>query len=622
MDTARKGADSDEPPQLSFFVVTRESSMKPLTFENLRRFVVGGRKKKDRNESSFKRSDSFKRISIKKNYLDRGKKHRQQAVEAAVVAATSSDVEPTVTVTRPATGPAKSPVPPIPQGTKMPSVSKSSHVARAMGGTSRHTDGDTLKPPLVKPATLSEGPESMVIGYNQWLKGMRTDDSVSKGRCSGASSPISDDKPPTPPPRKKTGSLSGSVHSSLDIMKLDRSPVAIQRKYHNKNRQAVSPTVNKSRDSLISLSPQVSRSSLSPAPSRTDSGLSINLGRVWIDAPLAMAPRSLELPRPLPTPPGTSKEPARIHHSLDSGLKESGRTSRRYQYSASPMSHYLPNPSVVSRTLSSSTTHTNKSRDSSSKDSGFSFSISIPKLTDFTYISGNTSGFFRKKKLTRPKPSVSRDGYFKRTSGANRVMENKLNSVKRSNSKKKKSKKSSKNSYSKSDIYTVMVNRSSKSLRSLKLDPMIFVPPEKRKPGSSFRKYEVKEIRDYCVPRDVRPAVLEDEDDVLYECISGEFGDSAQPEPETDSEINYTDTDDEGGTFIPLGVSPVPRRKPVRKKKSTRKNVKYLAKPGVLRAQSTLRRSRRNKKSGMSFGYERAKRCMHDVHRGTEEPVL
>lgn len=600
--------------------------MKPLSFENLRRFMIGGKKKKDRNESSFKRSDSFKRISIKRNYLERGKKHRQQAVEAAVVAATCTDVETTVKVTKPTINAA--------------SVSKATnggHIARARGGGGNRqnpspVNSDSLKVPLVKPATSTEGTDSMVIGYNQWLKGMKTDDSAGKVFCFETSTPATEEKPPTPPPRKKNGSLSGSVHSALDIMKLEHSPIAVEKKYHSKSRQA-SPTVNKSRDSLISLSPQISRSSLSPVPSRTDSGLSINLGRVWIDAPLAMAPRSLELPRPVAPPAGMSKEPARIHHSLDSALKESGRTSRKHHFPASSMtstSYYVSNLSAVSRTLSSSTTHTNKSRDSSSKDSGFSFSISIPRLTDFTSISANTSGFFRKKKkLSRPKPSVSRDGYFKRTSGAYRITENKLNSVKRSNSKKKRAKreKSIKSNTCKSDMYTVVVNRSNKSLRSLKLDPMIFVPPEKRKPGGSQKKYEVKEIRNCNSFADVSRMITYDdeekevegeggggggeggsggeekEEDQLYESIPENdcqtVKDEVIEDKDTDgSEINYTDTDEERGTFIPLGVSPVPRRKPVRKKKSTRKNVKYLAKPGIHRAQSTLRKSRRSKKTG------------------------
>lgn len=48
--------------------------MRPLTFENLRRLVS---RKKDRNEPSFKRSESFKRISIRKSYLDRGKRRNR-----------------------------------------------------------------------------------------------------------------------------------------------------------------------------------------------------------------------------------------------------------------------------------------------------------------------------------------------------------------------------------------------------------------------------------------------------------------------------------------------------------------------------------------------------------------
>lgn len=57
--------------------------MRPLSFENLRRLV--GRKK-DRNEPSFKRSESFKRISIRKSYLDRGKRRNklQKSLEPTV----------------------------------------------------------------------------------------------------------------------------------------------------------------------------------------------------------------------------------------------------------------------------------------------------------------------------------------------------------------------------------------------------------------------------------------------------------------------------------------------------------------------------------------------------------
>ncbi|XP_055854107.1 disco-interacting protein 2 isoform X9 [Episyrphus balteatus] len=55
--------------------------MKPLTFESIRNFLRTKKKGKDKDgigggimDASFKRSDSFKRISIRKSYLDRGRK--------------------------------------------------------------------------------------------------------------------------------------------------------------------------------------------------------------------------------------------------------------------------------------------------------------------------------------------------------------------------------------------------------------------------------------------------------------------------------------------------------------------------------------------------------------------
>lgn len=49
--------------------------MKPITFESIRNFLRAKKKnKKDGADTSFKRSDSFKRISIRRSYLDRGRK--------------------------------------------------------------------------------------------------------------------------------------------------------------------------------------------------------------------------------------------------------------------------------------------------------------------------------------------------------------------------------------------------------------------------------------------------------------------------------------------------------------------------------------------------------------------
>ena len=566
--------------------------MKPITFENLRRLMGGGRKKKDRAESSFKRSDSFRRISIKRNYLDRGgkSKHLQQATQASKTVV----IQP---------------------------------------------ESNSAKQPLVVNSTvLDDGLESLVIGYNQWIRCMKAENCSAVESCSSSSNkvcnrvlPFQDGRPPTPPPRKKNSACTDS--SSVEILRFERSPVFTRRRFRP--------------------SPPPSSLVLDPkgedyGGSRADSALSVSLGRIWMDAPLAMAPRSLELPR-LPSPScsggvDTSANGRRAHHSLDSALKERREDhmlcSRRFrQYPVRPMSPtgcIIPNTSLISRTLSSSTqtNSTNKtlsSRDSadpicSSKDSGFSFSISIPKLTDLTSAAGarGGGGFFRKKNTVKPKPSVSRDGYFKRTSGAVKTADARRGSVQRSSSRKKKfggrssgrSRKKCHGGTARSEMYQVVVSRPPRSLRSLKLDPMIFVPPEKRKPTASLKKphqhrrYEVQEIRDYCTPRDTAVASVnfhedEDEDEGLYECISGDFNERVEVESKLNLDDRFTeeelaiallpnsDSETENETYVPLGVSPVPRRRPVRRKKSARKNVKYLAKPSIHRAPSTLRRSRK-----------------------------
>lgn len=566
--------------------------MKPITFENLRRLMGGGRKKKDRAESSFKRSDSFRRISIKRNYLDRGgkSKHPQQATQASKTVVNQSE------------------------------------------------SNSAKQPLVVNSAVLDDGPESLVIGYNQWIRCMKAENCPAIESCSSSSNkvcnrvlPSQDGKPPTPPPRKKNSVCTDS--SSVEILRFERSPIFTRRRF----RPSPPPS------SLV-LDPKGEEY----GGSRADSALSVSLGRIWMDAPLAMAPRSLELPR-LPSPAcsggvDVSANDRRAHHSLDSALKERREDhmlcSRRFRnYPVRPMSptaFIIPNTSLISRTLSSSTqtNSTNKtlsSRDSadpicSSKDSGFSFSISIPKLTDFTSAAGASGGggFFRKKKTVKPKPSVSRDGYFKRTSGAAKTVDARRGSVRRSSSRKKKSgsrssgrnRKKCHGGTARSDMYQVVVSRPPRSLRSLKLDPMIFVPPEKRKPTASLRKphqhrrYEVQEIRDYCTPRDTAVTSVnfyedEDEDEGLYECISGDFNERVEVDSKLNLDDRFTeeelaialppnsDSETENETYVPLGVSPVPRRRPVRRKKSARRNVKYLAKPSIHRAPSTLRRSRK-----------------------------
>lgn len=65
--------------------------MKPITFESIRNFIKTKKKnKKDGADTSFKRSDSFKRISIRKSYLDRGRNKRTARTAAAVAAAAAA----------------------------------------------------------------------------------------------------------------------------------------------------------------------------------------------------------------------------------------------------------------------------------------------------------------------------------------------------------------------------------------------------------------------------------------------------------------------------------------------------------------------------------------------------
>ncbi|XP_055600077.1 disco-interacting protein 2 isoform X12 [Uranotaenia lowii] len=56
--------------------------MKPITFESIRNLLKTKKKQKDKSsiDQSFKRSDSFKRISIRKSYLERGRKRNGSAV--------------------------------------------------------------------------------------------------------------------------------------------------------------------------------------------------------------------------------------------------------------------------------------------------------------------------------------------------------------------------------------------------------------------------------------------------------------------------------------------------------------------------------------------------------------
>lgn len=393
--------------------------MKPITFENLRRLMGGGRKKKDKDKSSFKRSDSFKRISIRKSYLDRGKKKVIPKLEVATQTVTEEEL-----------------LAQIPEEVVVKKVDTSVQVDRVDLNATVKSGGGKVK--------LSESKVSgdSVVVYSQWLQEIKREEPPPSRHIKGSERtiiyvPASDEKVQTPVIRQLSSSpVFRKDHvSSTRIM--HTSTTNLQRKESNDSAVEMFPwgdSTDVKKSPLIRRRSRQSPIPLLPTDSEEMCSLSISLGRIWMDAPQVMAPRSLEMPKP------SSSNPPPAHHSLDSGLKdlrEDALVSNRLQKRSTP---------PVTRTLSSTSNNTNSTGLFSSKDSGFSFSISAPKLSDFHANfspNGSKGGFFRKKSKPKPKLSVSRDGYFKRTSSAI-LMEGRKNSVRRSTKKKKKSKKSKK----------------------------------------------------------------------------------------------------------------------------------------------------------------------------------
>lgn len=589
--------------------------MKPISFENLRRLVGGGRKKKEKE--SFKRSDSFKRISIRKSYLDRGKKKHLQKLEVA-----------TQTVAEEVYKISEVPSNKVDSGVQVDKhdVYESDNVCN--GGVVRNEEHECCG---------GGGPGQSVIAYGQWLKGIRKDDVPSAG-FKGAERtviyiPASDeDKLPTPVIRQLSSSPVLRKKSPYLRRKVASTSPQLQRKESNDSAVEMFPWGDSSE---IKKSPLIKRrTKQNPTPLLPDSSseeicsLSISLGRIWMDAPQGLTPRSLEMPKS-----GMVSPPA--HHSLDSALKD-----LREDHIVINRLQKRPT-AAVSRTLSSTSNTTVSTGLFSSKDSGFSFSITAPKLSSFS------SGIPSKKKKPKPKLSVSRDGYFKRTSGV--LVETRRSSIKRKSSRKKKNRNSgrqkrNKNNTGRSELYQVVVSRPSRSLRSLKLDPMIFVPPEKRrvaiKRKQSF-KVGMREIRNFNPLSETMystKSVNGSVDEGLYESLPGEceycsdeqalsgrisrislreddydfpsndFAASVMPVAEKFvASVAASGSDSDGYSLSSRsesphqhsGVSPVPKRRPVRRRKSglsRKRSITYVAKPSVVRAPSTLRRP--VKKSG------------------------
>ncbi|XP_050443151.1 disco-interacting protein 2 isoform X2 [Adelges cooleyi] len=442
--------------------------MKPITFENLRRLIGGRRKNKDRNDQSpFKRSESFKRISIRRNYLEgRGQKGGRNPTrkhlplpEPPVASEGRDRQEPDVQRRRSVT-------PPPPASPQPPSSRR----------------------PTARVPEVSSAIAAPVIDYGEWIRCIRAEEDLNNLKKIVS--------PPTPPNR----------YYRDRYKELDDS-------------------------------------------SRADSAIS--LGRIWMDAPMLppAAPRSLELP----ARPVTDNE-RRAHHSLESALKDKRDDrpvpNRRF--------HRYPHVDCKSASRSSIATST-----CSGKDSGFS--VSAPGLSDPPQPSRQ---LFRKKaSKQRPSVSAAQQQYVSP-------------------------------SVSSQELYQVVVARAPlRHHQQLKLDPMMFVAPEKRRATAVVQpKRPVVEIRDYCVPKDARLELQDDEDqrqeleERLYESISKG---RCRWQDTTDD----ADTEDDR-TVIPRVVifagaasnsNAAVARNRVKRKKSARRNIKYVVKP-VRRAPSTASR--------------------------------
>ncbi|XP_063240392.1 disco-interacting protein 2 isoform X2 [Bacillus rossius redtenbacheri] len=138
------------------------------------------------------------------------------------------------------------------------------------------------------------------------------------------------------------------------------------------------------------------------------------------------------------------------------------------------------------------------------------------------------------------------------------------------------------------DVYQAAAGR---SLPSLGARPVAFVPPERRGPRAGRARYCPAEIRHHHQHQEDEE---EEEEEALYERIAGDSDARVGDEP------SASGSDGEG--YAPPGVSPSLRRRPVRRRRSSRRAAKY-----VCRASSTLRRNRRCRKPGdiTQKGYEK-----------------
>lgn len=217
-------------------------------------------RKKDRNEPSFKRSESFKRISIRKSYLDRGKRRNKL----------QKSLEPTIPPT-------------IDTNSNEKPVEKSI----IKDQKAKKLQDDTLTR------------ES--ISYDEWLQGVSSSSREKLDQVHREQQQNKQNRQHGVAKSKTTSKFqkqndADHVTEDLKVLELNGSPVL-----HAKSFKISSEIIQEKSGSQQDIL-QIQEPSVEGPPS-----VSISLGRIWRDA----------VPVPFPSPSGPS-----VHHSLDSALKE------------------------------------------------------------------------------------------------------------------------------------------------------------------------------------------------------------------------------------------------------------------------------------------------------------
>ncbi|XP_046734597.1 disco-interacting protein 2 homolog C isoform X5 [Diprion similis] len=431
--------------------------MRPLSFENLRRLVGRG---KDRDEPSFKRSESFKRISIRKSYLDRGKRRQKLQQKNAAEKKAAAAVE--------------------------------------------QQQQQIVKLEDVEPKVSASSRDGTVIGYGEWLHGVRTTSAQDAGP-------------------ESRNSINVDLVNDFEVLKLEKSPVVGRRAARTSNSteclQIAKEKTTLDQSSQVITDQQTTTTTTTTTVAVVSPSVSISLGRIWRD--------------------GTPVSNLGPHHSLDSCINQQRKpqtTVARTVSAPEKCPVIVREDTVVNDTA----------------NQGFGFSLSISRLAAFRR---SRNGFFRKKTAC-PKPalSVSADGYFKRTSSPRKSASSiKQRKGRRSSGRKfEHTKNEAGAGVNASGSTCTRRNDSAASNPDRSLSPVWFVPPERRRSRRQRRVW--REVR--CLPSttgienniDDTASNHSDEFDDQKLLLSGDF--NQRPESEGGNESKSI-----GRTASPSGSS-------------------------------------------------------------------